>query len=36
MKYLIASDLHGSAHCCRALLEAFDRGDLCVLPSVND
>ena len=25
MKYLIASDLHGSAHCCRALLEAFER-----------
>lgn len=25
MKYLIASDLHGSAHCCRALLEAFSR-----------
>lgn len=25
MKYLIASDLHGSAHCCRALLAAADR-----------
>jgi putative phosphoesterase len=25
MKYLIASDLHGSAETCRALLEAFDR-----------
>lgn len=25
MKYLIASDIHGSARCCRELLEAFDR-----------
>lgn len=25
MKYLIASDIHGSAYYCRALLEAFDR-----------
>lgn len=25
MKYLIASDLHGSARCCRALLEALQR-----------
>ena len=25
MKWLIASDLHGSAYWCRALLEAFDR-----------
>lgn len=25
MKLLIASDLHGSAACCRALLEAFER-----------
>lgn len=25
MKWMIASDLHGSARCCRALLEALDR-----------
>lgn len=25
MKWMIASDLHGSAHCCRCLLEAFQR-----------
>jgi len=25
MKYLFASDLHGSARCCRLLLEAFQR-----------
>ena len=25
MKWLIASDLHGSAYYCRALLDAFDR-----------
>ncbi len=25
MKWLIASDIHGSADCCRALLEAFER-----------
>ena len=25
MKWMIASDIHGSAPCCRALLEQFDR-----------
>ena len=25
MKLMFASDLHGSAHCCRLLLEAFER-----------
>lgn len=27
MKYMIASDLHGSAQCCRRLLEALQRED---------
>ena len=25
MKYLIASDIHGSAYYCRKLLDAFER-----------
>ena len=25
MKWLAASDIHGSAHACRKLLEAYDR-----------
>lgn len=25
MKWMIASDLHGSAHYCRKMLEAFER-----------
>ncbi len=25
MRYIIASDIHGSASCCRSLLDAFDR-----------
>ena len=25
MKLLIASDIHGAADCCRALLDAWDR-----------
>ena len=25
MKLLIASDIHGSAYCCRQLLQAWDR-----------
>ena len=27
MKWMIASDLHGSAQCCRRLLEALQRED---------
>ena len=26
MKYMVASDIHGSAHWCRELLKAFDAG----------
>ena len=27
MKLMIASDIHGSAYCCRSLLDAFRRAE---------